>query len=136
MSSINESVNMLKKIIKFDEFSNEKALNVICKITPAIGRIFSDEEILKCYSEGVNPNELKEKGLTDKEIKIKIKSKAAEKLSDLTILVLEKHRNDIYTILAALNDKTMEEMNNQNVLETLEQTSQFLNHEYLVGFLQ
>lgn len=136
MSAINESVNMLKKIIKFDEFSNEKALNVICKITPAMGRLFSDEEVLNAYSDRLNPNELKEQGLTDKEIKVKLQSKAAENLSKLVVLVLEKHRNDIYIILAALNEKTIEEVSNQSPIETLEQTSEFLNHEYLMGFLE
>lgn len=135
MSAINESVNMLKKIIKFDTMTNNQAFDVICKITPAMGRIFSDEEVVKNYLIKLDYEELKREGFSDDEIKVKSAAKGSEMISNLVVLVLEKHRNDVFTIISALNNKTLEEIEHQNPIETFEQTSEFLNHEYLMGFL-
>lgn len=136
MSAINESMKNLKKIINFENFSTEKTLNVICTITPALGNIFSDEEIIKTYSDRLSVEALKLEGFTDEEIKVKANAKGMENISKLVPLVLGEHRQDIYKVLAALNDRTIEEIKDQNIMDTIEQTTALLNNEAIVGFFQ
>lgn len=136
MSAINESMKNLKKIINFEKFSTEKTLDVICTITPALGKIFSDEEIIKTYSDRLSVEALKLEGFTDEEIKAKANAKGMENISKLVPLVLGEHRQDIYKVLATLNDKTIEEIKEQNIMDTIEQTTALLNNEAIVGFFQ
>lgn len=111
-----EGMKKVKQFIKVEELSTEKGLNILCAITPAIGNIFSDDEVMSMFSEE------NEKGNT------------VANMANVIAIILDKHRQDIYKILASLSDRTIEEVKKQDFFDTFEQVAELLNMEAFKGF--
>lgn len=131
---MNDNIRQISKFINLENLNTNKAFDIICVITPAIGKIIKDKNIQKIFNDRLIREEHSE--LTDEEFNRLTTNKGIEMITDIIPLILKNYREDIFLILSALSDKTIDEIRNQNVLETIEQINLLLNHEGIMGFLQ
>ena len=111
--------------MKISELSTGHAADLLCRMTPHIAGIVSDKALLDA---------LKEKMGDGKHSAAEIYTYGAKKVSEILPIVLNDHRDDLFGILAALNEKTPEEIAGQNVLETMYQVREALNDRELADF--
>jgi hypothetical protein len=117
MNNMIQGMNKVKQFINMEELSTEKGLNILCAITPTVGNIFSDKEVMGMFSEENQDD-----------------SNTVANMANVISLILEKHRKDVYKILASLSDRTIEDVAKQNFFDTFEQVAEILNMEALKGF--
>lgn len=136
MNNFKENMKRIRKVVNFENLSNKEAITVLKIITPAIGNILSDEEVVATWNDRIIVEELKEQGFTEAEISIKASAKGTKNMTDLIGLILDKHELDLYKILGALTNRTVEEVGNADPFDTIEEVADLLNHEVLMGFFQ
>ena len=114
--------------MKLSQLSTDKATDVLCSLTPYIANIVSDEELF---------NELKKTiDLKDVENKAQYLAVGAEKITKILPIVLKKRKNDVFGILAIMNEKSAEEIANQNILVTLNQAKTIFKDKELIDFFK
>lgn len=101
--------------MKLSELSNDKALDIICDITPYIGEIVEDKELIKLMAEKVK---LKADA-TEQDFKEISIATGIKKALAFVPLLLKKHREEVYNILAIVNNKKIEEYREQKLVETI-----------------
>lgn len=114
--------------MKISELSTDKALDVICEITPYIDNIASDEELINTIKEKANLP----KGATRADM-LKI---GAEKINRIVPILLKKKRGDIFGILAALNETSIEEIRKQSMISTAKQIKEAVKDKELIDFFK
>lgn len=114
--------------MKLSELSTERAMDVLCILTEPVSAIVSDEMILQELRDAVD----KENAVTMAE-KISI---GLQKLGRLMPMVLKDHRQDVYTILSVMNEKSAEEIAKQNVLATMKQIRDIIKDKELLDFFR
>lgn len=114
--------------MKLSEFATDRAADVLCEISVYITHIVTDNELT---------DELKKKlELTGEESRIEIMTVAMEKISKLVPLVLKKHKSDIFGILAAIYDVTVDDISKQSIVKTMEQIRDMIKDKELVDFFK
>lgn len=116
--------------MKLSEISTDKGVQVIVQLTPFVSNIAKDEEILSTWVEKATTN----KSDTKKVILAKGLKKGIEKITTLIPLLLEKHKNDIYSIISILNEKTVEEVANQKLVTTIKEITDLINDKDFIDF--
>lgn len=114
--------------MKLSELSTERAMDVLCILTEPVAAIVSDEMILQELRSAVE----KEDAVTMAE-KISI---GLQKLGRLMPMVLKDHRQDVYTILSVMNEKSAEEIAKQNVLATMKQIRDIVKDKDFLDFFR
>lgn len=114
--------------MKFSTIDTDKGLDILCEITPYLGNITSDEELF---------NELKQE-ISDGRLmtKAQLMASGLDKINKLVPIVLKKHRDDVYGILAVLNEKTSKEIAKQNFLTTGAQIRDIVKDKVLLDFFK
>lgn len=107
--------------MKLSEMSTEKAADALMLLAPEIQPLLLDAQLM---------SELR-KGTKDKD---KAVETGAMKLATLVPVILGKYRPNVFRILAALNDKTPEEIAAQNVLVTIRQLKEMIRDKELLDF--
>ena len=98
---------------KISELTTDNAVDVICEIMPYVDDILTEEELI---------NEIKAKiNLSEGATKFEFFAVLIEKISKVAPILLKKKRDSVYGILAAFNEKTVEEIGKQNFIITLRQ---------------
>lgn len=98
---------------KISEFTTDNAADIICEIVPYVDDIITDEELM---------NEIKAKlNLSEGATKFEFYAVLIGKISKIAPILLKKKRESIYGILAAFNEKEVEEIGKQNFIITLRQ---------------
>lgn len=114
--------------MKFSELTTDKALDVFCEITTPIANICADTDLL---------DELKKKIKSpDDATNEQIMLIGAQKLNALMPIVFKKHKSDVFAILGALNEKSVEEIASQNVLITIKQVIALVKDKEFVNFFK
>ena len=114
--------------MKLSSLSTAEAVSVLCELTPYVSNIATDEALLA---------ELRDKIKIPKDAsKAEVIAAGADKLTKLVPLILDKRREDVYGILAALNGKTVEEIEKQNVLKTAAQVRDAVKDKDLIDFFR
>lgn len=115
--------------MKLSQLSTKKALSKMLMLIPVVKEIVNDKKILEVWKRGykVNPNS------TALEIEVAKQEATTKKIFDLLTLMLDEHEIAVYKILSIINDKTVVEVENQPITETISQLQELLNDE---GFLQ
>ena len=114
--------------MKLSEFATDRAVDVLCEISVYITHVVTDNELM---------DELKKKlELTGEESRIEIMTVAMEKISKLVPLVLKKHKSDIFGILAAIHDVTVDDVSKQSIVKTMEQIRDVVKDKELVDFFK
>lgn len=114
--------------MKISELSTDKALDVICEITPFVDEIATDEELISTLKEKVKLPE----GATRADM-LKI---GADKINKIVPILLKKKRSAIYGILAALNETSIEKISKQSVISTAKQIKEAVGDKELIDFFE
>lgn len=114
--------------MKLSEMTTDRAMDVLCEITPCIANITADEELLEELRNAIDPKAVKTKA--------ELMVKGVEKITKLVPIVLKKRKTDVFGILAALNEKTVEEIGKQNIIATMAQVREVVKDKDLMDFFK
>lgn len=113
--------------MRLSQLTTDKALDVLCEITPYVSNIVTDEKLMDSIGKSV-----KREGMT----KAGIMLLGAEKLTNIVPVVMKTHRTDVYGIVAALNGTDPEEIAGQNILKTSMQIRDICKDKELLDFFR
>ena len=114
--------------MKLSELSTERATDVLCEIAPHAMAIMTDEELvaeLKSAVDFQNANTMAEKITL-----------VGSKISTILPIVLKKRKAEIFGILGALNEKSVDEIAKQNVIKTMLQIKDMAKDKELLNFFK
>ena len=114
--------------MKLSELSTDRAMDVLCEITPYITNILSDEKLLS-------------------ELKTAIEFEKAEtraeqfaliggKITKIVPIIMEEKKYDLFGIIGVLNEKTPEEIAKQNIIKTMKQIREITKDKELLDFFK
>ncbi len=114
--------------MKLSEFSTDKAADVLCDVSAYAVNIFEDAELmesLKAKMDADAPKTVGEKY-----------AMGIQKIGQWVPLILKKHRDDLLGIVAAVNDKTVDEIKKQNIIKTMVQIKEMATDKDLLDFFK
>ena len=114
--------------MKISQLSTDRAMDVLCEIATPVTNIMTDEELIKELKSAVDF----EKANTMAE-KIAL---ITGKFTKILPLILKKRKADLFSILASLNEKTIEEIGSQNVIKTMSQVKDIAKDKELLDFFK
>ena len=114
--------------MKLSQMTTDRATDVLCEITPYVANIVGDEKLLAELRNAVDPKEVATKA--------ELMAKGIEKVTKLVPIVLKKRKSDVFGILAALNEKTPEEISKQNIIATMAQVREVIKDKELMDFFR
>ncbi len=110
------------------ELSTDKALDVLCELTPYVSGICSDSELLSTLGEKTDSDENMN---TYEKFAL-----LAGRISKIIPALLKGHRLDVYGILSVLNEKSAKEISSQSVTETIKQLKEVFQDNELLDFFK
>ena len=114
--------------MKLSELSTDKALDVLCELTPYIKNITDDEaatsSIGKVLDDGQGLN------LYGRFMLL------AGWVGDFIPVLLRTHRADVYGILSVMNERPVEEIASQKLIDTMAQVRELFRDEDLLSFFR
>lgn len=114
--------------MKLSEFSTDRAADILCEISVYTLNILSDEEIRDSLKK--QDDEGKQQTAGEKY------AIGAQKIGQWIPLILKKHREDAFGILAAINDVAVDAIREQNVLTTMRQIRELAKDKDLIDFFK
>ena len=115
--------------MKISDLSTDRALDVLCEILPNVNSICIDEELVEAVKKKISK---KFSELSRAEILLI----GAEKLTEIGLIALKKHRNDVLSILAAINGVEPEQVERQNIIKTMDMLRELAKDEELIAFFR
>lgn len=112
--------------MKLSELSTERAADVLCEITPFVANIVSDKDLLDTLKEKVGS------GASLAELYVM----GAKKYVTIVPIILKTHRDDVFGLLAALNETDVDTIAKQNVLSTMMQVREIAKDKALLDFFK
>lgn len=114
--------------MKLSEMPTERAMDVLCELTPYINSILTDEELLEKIRENVKPKDVNNRG--------EMLALGASKINKIVPIIFKKRKEDVFGILGALNGKTVEEIGKQSILITAKQIMEIINDKDLIALFR
>lgn len=114
--------------MRLSELSTDRATDVLCELTPYIANIVSDEELLEELKKAVDRKDIVNKA--------QWLAVGAEKITKILPILLKKRKEDVFGILAVINEKTVEQIAKQNILVTLKQAKTAFKDKELIDFFK
>lgn len=114
--------------MRLSELSTDRATDVLCELTPYIANIVSDEELLEELKKAVDRKDIVNKA--------QWLAVGAEKITKIIPILLKKRKEDVFGILAVMNEKTVEQIAKQNILVTLKQARTAFKDKELIDFFK
>lgn len=115
--------------MRLSEMNNDVCIEKVIEITPYLGEIMQDEELISIFYDRLDITDMDEK-----EGKIKGLAKGVSNFTKLIPILLKKHKENIYSVLAIVNDKTVEEIRKQNPVQTIKQLKELWSDKELLNF--
>lgn len=113
--------------MKLYELSTEKALDVMCQATPYIANIVGDSDLLSSLNEKLGG---------EKKSIAELYTYGAQKIAQLIPILLKNHRDDVFGLLAVLNDMEPKDIAAQGFTRTLEQIRSAVQDKELIDFFK
>ena len=113
--------------MKFSQLTTDKALDVLCEITPYIANIATDDELMAVIGKAVKRERMTRAGVL---------LLGAEQLTKMVPVLLKTHRDDVYGVVAAVNGKTVDEIREQNFIKTTAQIVEVIKYKELLDFFK
>lgn len=129
--------------MKLSDLSTDKALDVLCELTPYAANIMEDEKILSALDGFMNDGMAAKRGNEDDGGDKDVANDNNEATTGIRMfggmiktipLLLKTHRPDVYGILSILNEKNVEEIAAQPVRETVRQLRDAFQDKDLLAF--
>lgn len=114
--------------MKLSKMTTDRAADVLCEITPYLANIAGDEELLAELRNAIDPKS----AATQAELM----AKGVEKITKIVPIVLQKRKADVFGILAAINEKSIDEIGNQNIIATMAQVREVIKDKDLMDFFK
>lgn len=114
--------------MKLSELSTDRALDVLCELTPYVSNVASDEALVSAVGKVVKPKD--ETNVYGAGLML------MERMGEIVPLLLKTHRPDVYGILSALNEKSTVEIAGQPVCETVRQIKDVFRDSELLDFFK
>lgn len=114
--------------MKFSELSTDRAADVLCEVSVYALNILMDDELresLKAQIDAEKPQTAGERYAI-----------GAQKIGQWIPLILKKHREDAFGILAVVNNVTVDAILEQNVLVTMRQIRELAEDKDLTDFFK
>lgn len=115
--------------MKLSELNTDRALDVLCELTPCIHNITSDKEIVDSISRAIKVD-LKKTNAYGQYLLL------SNRVVEILPLLLKNHRADVYGILSVLNEKPAAEIAAQPVRDTIRQVKETFQDEELLSFFR
>nr|DAW67929.1 MAG TPA: hypothetical protein [Caudoviricetes sp.] len=110
--------------MKLSELSTDRAADVLCEISVFLLNITSDEDVIT----SLKLNTKEAKTVAEKY------AMAANRVSQWVPMLLKTHREDVFGILAVLNEKNVDDIREQKIVETLRQIREIAQDKELIDF--
>lgn len=114
--------------MKLSELSTDKALDVLYELTPYVGSIANDKEVVntvgKVMESGQEMNRYGQVMLV------------LGRVGDFLPLLLKAHRADVYGILSVMNERPVSEIASQKLMDTMEQVRGLFRDEEFMAFFR
>ena len=114
--------------MKLSQMTTDKATDVLCEIAPYAMNIMTDEDLMSELQSAINFDEA---NTMAEKIAVSV-----GKISKILPILLKKRKNDIFGVLGALNDKSIEEIGKQNIIKTMSQIKDISKDKELLDFFK
>lgn len=114
--------------MKLSDLNTDRALDVLCELTPYAGNILEDDDFIQTIGEKLNFDE-----------NMNVYGKfaiLAGKIGKITPILMKTHRADVYGVLSALNEKSVKEIEEQPIGETMRQLKECFRDIELMRFFR
>lgn len=116
--------------MRLNEISTDKALDLLCELTLPLTTIATDKELI----EAIYKRTVVAKETTQSEKNIIGTMQVAKNLKVIIPKLLKTHKNEVYEVLAIINEKDVEEIKKQSLIETIKEVKELLQDEELKSF--
>lgn len=114
--------------MRISELSTDKAADVLCEVSTYALNIVTDEELrdsLKAQIDAEKPQTAGERYAI-----------GAQRIGQWIPILLKKHRDDVFGILAAINGTTIAAIKKQNIIKTMLQVREAVKDKDLMDFFK
>lgn len=115
--------------MKISELTTDRAADVLCEISIYALNILSDKELLTALRTQID-------GTSGDSTKAELIAIASEKIAELIPLLLKKHKNDVFGIVAAVNGLTLEQVRKQKIITTANAIKEMAQDKDLIDFFK
>lgn len=114
--------------MKLSELDTSRAADVLCEAGAYALNILTDEELA---------TELKSKIDSSGELsRLELYTFGVQKISALLPIILKKHRDDVFGILAAVNGCAAKDIARQNIMVTMQQVKELASDKDMIDFFK
>lgn len=114
--------------MKLSELDTSRAADVLCEAGAYALNILTDEELAA---------ELKSKiGSSGGLSRLELYAFGVQKISALLPIVLKKHRDDVFGILAAVNGCAVNYIASQNIMATMQMVKELVSDKDMIDFFK
>lgn len=115
--------------MKISELTTERAADVLCEVSIYALNILSDKELLASLR-------MQLEGTDGDRTKAEMIAIASEKVAELIPLILKKHKDDVFGIIAAVNGLTLEQVRQQKIIKTMTAIKEMARDKDLIDFFR
>lgn len=115
--------------MKISELTTERAADVLCEVSIYALNILSDKELLVSLR-------MQLEGTDGDRTKAEMIAIASEKVAELIPLLLKKHKDDVFGIVAAVNGLTLEQVRQQKIIKTMTAIKEMAQDKDLIDFFK
>lgn len=115
--------------MKISELTTERAADVLCEVSIYALNILSDKELLASLR-------VQLEGTDGDRTKAEMIAIASEKVAELIPLLLKKHKDDVFGIVAAVNGLTLEQVRQQKIIKTMTAIKEMAQDKDLIDFFK
>lgn len=115
--------------MKISELTTERAADVLCEVSIYALNILSDKELLASLR-------MQLEGTDGDRTKAEMIAIASEKIAELVPLLLKKHKDDVFGIVAAVNGLTLEQVRQQKIIKTMNAVKEMAQDKDLIDFFK
>lgn len=115
--------------MKISELTTERAADVLCEVSIYALNILSDKELLASLR-------MQLEGTDGDRTKAEMIAIASEKVAELIPLILKKHKDDVFGIVAAVNGLTLEQVRQQKIIKTMTAIKEMAQDKDLIDFFR
>ena len=114
--------------MKLSELDTSRAADVLCEAGAYALNILTDEELA---------TELKSKIDSSGELsRLELYTFGVQTISTLLPIILKKHRDDVFGILAAVNGCAVKDIAHQNIMVTMQQVKELASDKDMIDFFK
>ena len=114
--------------MKLSELSTERVTDVLCEIAPYATAVMTDEELMAELKSAVD---FKKANTMAEKVALTV-----GKFSKILPILLKKRRTELFGILGALNEKSIEGIAKQNIMVTMKQIRDISKDKELLDFFK